>query len=397
VAGASALHCRGLPDLAMILQRGRINEEAMSSETLEPLEVVKLTPVGAPAPWFVAATAANPRYHLHTIAGRYVVLFFLGAEGHPASEPALAAIGAHRHLFDDAFASCFLVVCASAGGTLRDQLPGLRVLFDPERSISQLYGAWNPSHPDHYTPRMIVLDPFLRILEVAPLQEAQAALARLALQPAPSQYVGIETPAPVLVLPRVFEPEFCASLIQLYENGQPEESGFMRDVDGKTRALIDHSHKRRSDVTIEDQALQHACQLRIRQRLVPEIKKAFQFTVTRMERYIVACYDAQTGGHFRPHRDNTTKGTAHRRFAVTLALNNDFDGGGVRFPEFGPRVYRPPVGGVVVFSCSLLHEALPVTGGRRYAFLPFLYDEEGAQVRLANNAFLDRSVGQYRG
>jgi hypothetical protein len=26
-----------------------------------------------------------------------------------------------------------------------------------------------------------------------------------------------------------------------------------------------------------------------------------------------------------------------------------------------------------VFSCALLHEALPVKRGKRYAFLPFLY------------------------
>src|SRR3546814_20819717 len=75
--------------------------------------------------------------------------------------------------------------------------------------------------------------------------------------------------------------------------------------------------------------------------------------------------------YFRPHRDNTTKGTAHRRFAVTLNLNADeFEGGELRFPEFGPHLYKPPTGGAVVFSCSLLHEAMPVTKGRRYVFLP---------------------------
>ena len=50
----------------------------------------------------------------------------------------------------------------------------------------------------------------------------------------------------------------------------------------------------------------------------------------------------------------------------------------------------------MVFSCSLLHEARPVTSGRRYAFLPFLYDEAAARVRLANNAHLGDGVGAYR-
>ena len=38
----------------------------------------------------------------------------------------------------------------------------------------------------------------------------------------------------------------------------------------------------------------------------------------------------------------------------------------------------------MVFSCSLLHEATPVTQGTRYAFLPFLYDEAAAAVRQRN-------------
>jgi hypothetical protein len=42
----------------------------------------------------------------------------------------------------------------------------------------------------------------------------------------------------------------------------------------------------------------------------------------------------------------------------------------------------------VVFSCELQHEATAVTRGRRYAFLPFLYDEAGARIREANLQYL---------
>ena len=55
-----------------------------------------------------------------------------------------------------------------------------------------------------------------------------------------------------------------------------------------------------------------------------------------------------------------------------------------RSPEFGPRTYRPPTGGAAVFSCSLLHEATPVTKGCRYAYLPFFYDDAAAVIRAAN-------------
>src|SRR5215204_5111991 len=36
-----------------------------------------------------------------------------------------------------------------------------------------------------------------------------------------------------------------------------------------------------------------------------------------------------------------------------------------------------------------------VTKGRRYAFLPFVYDEAAAKVRAANNAFLGEGIGSY--
>jgi predicted 2-oxoglutarate/Fe(II)-dependent dioxygenase YbiX len=110
----------------------------------------------------------------------------------------------------------------------------------------------------------------------------------------------------------------------------------------------------------------------------------------------VARYDANEGGFFRPHRDNTTSATLHRKFAVTINLNaENYEGGDLRFPEFGMRTYSAPTGGAVVFSCSLLHEATPVTCGERYAFLPFLYDDEGAKVRAANNHLLDESIVPY--
>ena len=49
----------------------------------------------------------------------------------------------------------------------------------------------------------------------------------------------------------------------------------------------------------------------------------------------------------------------------------------------------------MVFSCSLLHAVSTVTRGRRYAFLPFLYDDAAAKIREANNKFLgDAHLGE---
>jgi predicted 2-oxoglutarate/Fe(II)-dependent dioxygenase YbiX len=109
----------------------------------------------------------------------------------------------------------------------------------------------------------------------------------------------------------------------------------------------------------------------------------------------VSCYDSALGGHFYRHRDNVNVGAQHRRFAVSINLNTDYDGCDLILPEFGRRQYRAPCGGAVVFSCGALHEVTPITRGKRYAFVPFLYGEEDAALREANNAHLQAGEAQY--
>ncbi len=251
-----------------------------------------------------------------------------------------------------------------------------------------------------YQPRWLVLDPTLRIINVTPFEEdgsdGDSVLAFLESLPPPSRFSGIELQAPVLYLPNVFEPEFCEALIDYYERHGGEPSGFMREENGKTVLATDPQHKRRRDCQVVEERLRLGARKRILKRIVPEILKTYQFTVTRMERYIVGCYTAEDAGHFRAHRDNTTKGTAHRRFAVSINLNNQFNGGELSFPEYGSRGYKPPIGCAVVFSCSLLHEVSPVMEGKRYAFLPFIYDEAAAGVREKNNTYLDEAISPYK-
>jgi predicted 2-oxoglutarate/Fe(II)-dependent dioxygenase YbiX len=167
-------------------------------------------------------------------------------------------------------------------------------------------------------------------------------------------------------------------------------------IGGRTVRKLDAGHKRRRDHFIEDEQVIRQIQQRFTRCVAPQLLKAYQYRVTRMERHLVGCYRAEDGGHFAPHRDNTTKGTAHRQFAASVNLNADFDGGEVSFPEYGPRGFKPPPGAAVVFSCSLLHSVSKVTRGRRFAFLPFLYDDEAAKIREANKKFLAEGVDAYK-
>lgn len=357
----------------------------------------KMIHPGQPAPWFKSRSTANNQFGFDTVAGRYVVMSFFQSASHPAVPGFIHRLMSMDGLFDDQNL-CFFGVSSDPEDEQRqrvqERIPGFRYFWDFDRQISRLYGI-SDAHGDRVV--TYVLDPMLRVIAVFhnTLQSEEDTVRLLdflkALPKIRSPYIA--TPqAPVLTIPYIFEPELCKALVDYYDRAGGEDSGFMREVNGRTVGVIDYGHKRRRDCSIEDAELRRACMVRIHDRLVPEIRKAYQFSVTRMERYIVACYDGTDNAHFRAHRDNTTKGTAHRRFAVSLFLNaGEYEGGYLRFPEFGSGLYSAPSGGAVVFSCSMLHEATPVTKGRRLMFLPFLYDDAAAEIRQQNAQFLDDS------
>lgn len=361
----------------------------MSSQTVAP-SLGKLTP-GDYAPWFKAAVLdGRPDWVFHSSAGVPTLLFLYGQAGHAANAAALDLITARTDLFDGARVLFFGVTIDpgdAAQARITQHLPGIRHFLDYDRAISRAYGAIDEA-AGTYHPHILLLDTALQVVGSYPPERADQAIAALEQHRAdpPQDW------APVLTINNLFEPELRAMLIDLHAKGNAFESGFMREVKGKTTLVSDPNFKQRRDVMIEDAALRRHLEVRIARRLVPAIQRAFQFSATRIERYLVAAYDADTGGHFRPHRDNTTKGTAHRRFAVTVNLNDDYDGGDLRFPEYGARTYRAPPGSAIVFGCSLLHEATPVTRGRRYAFLPFLYDDAAAAIREANFSHVDTST-----
>lgn len=185
----------------------------------------------------------------------------------------------------------------------------------------------------------------------------------------------IDVQAPVLTIPDLFSAAECDALIAFWEASE-KTSGTVASAGTGDRAVKDDT-KRRQDVFIPDgHALIQTVANAVTGRVGPEILKAFQFRIEVMEGVRIGCYDAVEQGFFKAHYDNTTPATAHRRFAISINLNTgDYEGGGLRFPEYGPQLYAPARGGAVVFSCALLHEVLPVTAGRRFGVFTFFSTE----------------------
>ena len=353
--------------------------------------------LGDHVPWFNASPVGGGAFDLHVSAGRWVVLSFLGSPADPRAGEELGKLLQNAALLrEDHMVMVFVLTEPPADIAQLAEISGNALFFlaDYDGEISRAYGALG-------SPRTVVLDPMLRaIADIAwdfPQGHAETIGNVLRSLPSVDDSAGVPMIAPALIVPRVFSFELCDFLMQFYQEQGGEDSGFQFDIDGKTTTVSNWQMKRRSDVPLAAPEVRDLVRDHVVRRVVPEIERYFQFQATRMDRYVVACYDAEVGGHFFRHRDNLNAGAQHRRFALSINLNNDFEGGDLMFPEFGRRVYRPPAGGAMVFSCAALHQVMPVTKGRRYAFLAFLYGEEDSKKRFANNARLHAGEAQYLG
>lgn len=188
--------------------------------------------------------------------------------------------------------------------------------------------------------------------------------------------------APVLVIERILEPEQCARLIAYHQGATPVQGFVVSRAQG--RNVVSTQTKVRKDVPLPDlDPLTQEVFAALRRRVLPDVRRAFAFAISRAETLRLGCYAAEEGGRFRAHRDDIGQ-VPHRRFALSLNLNTGaYEGGALRFPEYGPGLYAPPAGGGIVFSCALLHEALPVTSGRRYGLFGFFWGEEEEAGRPA--------------
>ena len=260
---------------------------------------------------------------------------------------------------------------------------GPLLLCDPERKVLTAFLA--PAGAIGFGPatalrmRVIVLDPNLRVaatFDTRALPAAAEAIATVADSVRADGGAGLvlrTAMAPVLVLPRVFEPDFCTQLIRLWGKGDHTDSGV-----SSRYGNVNVSHlKQTEDYTIVEPMMLKAVSDRLAYRIGPELAKVFaydrEFT---FDSHVVLSYSAEGHHFFGAHRDNGAPTTANRSFAVSLNLNDDFEGGELSFPEYAGVGVCPPQGAAAVFSCSLLHIARPVTRGRRFVLTTFFRHKE---------------------
>jgi len=324
---------------------------------------------GERAPDFSLARADGDPVRFYGSAGGVpTAVLFSGGAGADAIGAMVAALG------DELPSETPLHVVARAHG------PAARWVgfHDADGQVHDAYGV-TASDPAV----VVVLDPNLRVLTAQRVGEPQRTAAAAAEVVTAGANLPDDTTigryAPVLRIPNVLGPELCARVIGVWERSDPIETGVeSSQADGRAHVL-DTRHKRRRDHTVEDAQLLRTLTREAGSRIMPELEQAFVYRANRFEGFKIGCYEAVTGGFFAAHRDNLSPATAHRRFGLTLNLNDDYEGGELRFPEYGLQRYRPDAGEALVFSGSLLHEVLPVTRGRRFVLLSFVFGDDAVR------------------
>ena len=320
------------------------------------------------------------------LSGHYMLLVFLSD---PHSEQTISLLRSLAELeaqFDAANATA-IVISASSNAKRNKELKRAAgfpwpVACDPAGAIFASYGL----HMGHdQANRLVLVTPFRQIRTWFDLQKDAGSTLKTIMDllentQAVEELRWSPPHAPILIVPNVLSTEECGKLVEsvatdtpfLVRQPRPEE------IAGNYRIPVyDHHRQDRVDMIIKNRDTLAFLDERIFGRVTPMIAKAFAFNVTRREDLHIARYVGKREGIAMGHRDNVEPARAYRRFALSMSLNDDYEGGGIAFKEFSPRGYRVPAGSAMVFSSSLLHEVQETTSGVRYNLISHLFNQNG--------------------
>ncbi|MEM8982944.1 MAG: 2OG-Fe(II) oxygenase [Pseudomonadota bacterium] len=300
----------------------------------------------------------------------------------------LADLAAAKPMLRQRQIACVVITAnsdAAANAATRDQL-GLTIPVCGD-STGVVFASYGVHMGQGLAARWVLLTPNRQIRawydSPLPAQTAIHAIIRLVDTELHREADTWHVPhAPVLVVPNVLTREECAGLLHAFETRSPLMIRPPRpgEVDGNYRIPVyEHNRQDRVDEIIKDPATVSFLDQRLFGRVVPLIKKSFGFEVTRREDLHIARYHGDREGNTMGHRDNVSAATAYRRFALSLNLNDDYDGGEVVFREYGNRGYKPEPGSAMIFSSALLHEVLETTQGTRYTLISHLFNDQTLQ------------------
>lgn len=332
--------------------------------------------IGDPVPPFVLADSEGTKWSPleFDIAGGPVLILFETA-GTKAAASGLADILSPTGKLAGKSLTIFHVRPGPPSGRAQSiEHDSYHLLGDPDGSIFGLFGLAPGSGGALVA---VVLDHNSRIAGLAaagPGESPASAIASCIEALNSARAGGPSSPhAPVLLIPRLLDGAECQRAIDLWHSYDSAHRGSGHsDIDEGGKTFL-NDFGAMKQYLVEDPEPQAWLDTIIAPRVTEEISKAFMTRAANREFYALLRYDSANGGHVRRHRDCATPETEHRRFTVSVMLNDDYQGGELCFREYSDELYHLPRGHAVVYSSAVLHEVLPVTAGARFAIAFHLY------------------------
>lgn len=193
-------------------------------------------------------------------------------------------------------------------------------------------------------------------------------------------YLEVNSHIPYLIIDNVLDPELLNEIINYYYNSK------------NNNTIIGHCHNTKNRYHAHPNVeLEKKLDNKLSRSAFPEIQKTFYFDVTHREPYKISSYDSETRGRFHAHRD-TPHPYQHRKYAMSLLLNDDYEGGEFHLPEYGVKI-KPKANTAIIFPGINAHEVLEVTKGSRMAIITFFINSyDRSQYNVKSHFFKEKDI-----
>ena len=185
---------------------------------------------------------------------------------------------------------------------------------------------------------------------------------------------------PYLLIENVLSEELLKEVLEYYKNNKDKCE--LQNTTTKNRAHV-----------FPNRELEKKIDNKLSRSLFPEIKKMYNFDVYYREHYKICSYDGETNGRFHAHRD-TPYPQQHRKYAMSLFLNDDYDDGEFELTEYNLRI-KPKANSAFIFPGICSHMVHPVTKGNRQTIISFFCEKSNnslERLKVQSNFFKENNV-----
>lgn len=188
-----------------------------------------------------------------------------------------------------------------------------------------------------------------------------------------------ESGIPFIQIENVLDEELLTDIKNFY---------FKKNNEGKT---ISHSQPGKDRVHVYPNIeLAKRIDNKLSRSILPELRKIFNFDAKYREDYKICSYNSETSGRFHSHRD-TPYPQQHRKFALSLLLNDNYSGGELYLSEYDIKI-KPKANTAIIFPGISSHQVLEVKQGSRMTIITFFTSGLYEKYKMKSHFFDEHNV-----